>query len=538
MKLVSVFEMQAIEREADAAGFTYAHMMEHAGNNLAQVVMEECAELLSGGVLGLVGSGNNGGDTLVALAHLASEGVNATACIVRPRPLNDPLISRLSASGGRVVDATRIHVYTQFLDFLSQHSILLDGILGTGFHLPLKDDLARLMEAFKNYLEGIDSPPYVVAVDCPSGVDCDSGAAAEECLRADLTVTMAAVKQGLLKFPAYNLVGKIRQVGIGLPADGAGNTAWDAVHRTVVDMLTVQKILPPRRLDSHKGTYGTALIVAGSVPYTGAALLAAEAAYRVGAGLVTLAVPESLHSTLAGRIPEATWLPLPEDGGFIASDAVDTILKNLDRPTAVLIGPGLGLEEPTARFMKRFLGGQSPNEMGFLPTQQSKNKLPPLVIDADGLKLLARIEEWPRLLPTETILTPHPGEMSVLTGLPTAEIQANRLPLAEKFSREWNIMLVLKGAFTVIATPDGRSAVIPVATPALARAGTGDVLAGLIVGLRAQGVPAADAAIAGAWIHAQAGLAALEQIGNSASILAGDVLRACVLVLNRLYLRY
>ncbi len=222
MKLVSVLEMQAIEREADAAGFTYAHMMEHAGNNLAQVVMEECAELLSGGVLGLVGSGNNGGDTLVALAHLARAGVNASACIVRPRPLDDPLISRLSASGGKVIDATRIQDYAQFLDYLSQHRILLDGILGTGFHLPLKDDLACLMEAIKIYLAGIGSPPFVVAVDCPSGVDCDSGAAAEECLRADLTVTMAAIKQGLLKFPAYNLVGKIRQVGIGLPADGAG----------------------------------------------------------------------------------------------------------------------------------------------------------------------------------------------------------------------------------------------------------------------------------------------------------------------------
>jgi NAD(P)H-hydrate epimerase len=534
MKLVSVLEMQAIEREADAAGFTYAHMMEHAGNNLAQVVMEECAEMLSGGILGLVGSGNNGGDTLVALAQLAEEGVNATACIVRPRPLNDPLIARLSASGGKVIDATEILDYAQFLDFLTQHSILLDGILGTGFHLPLKDDLARLMEAIKNYLAGIDSPPFVVAVDCPSGVDCDSGAAADECLQADLTVTMAAIKQGLLKFPAYNLVGKIRLVGIGLPADGAGMAAWDAVHRTVVDKLAVQKILPRRRLDAHKGTFGTALIIAGSVPYTGAALLAAEAAYRVGAGLVTLAIPESLHSALAGRIPEATWLPLPEDGGFIASDAVDTILRNLDRPTAVLIGPGLGMEEPTARFMRRILGDQSPNEIGFLPTQLPKNKLPPLVIDADGLKLLAHIEEWPRLLLPETILTPHPGEMSALTGLPTAEIQANRLPLAEKLSREWNIVLVLKGAFTVIATPDGRSAMIPIATPALARAGTGDVLAGLIVGLRAQGVPAADAAIAGAWIHAQAGLAALEQVGNSASVLAGDVLKACISVMNRM----
>jgi NAD(P)H-hydrate epimerase len=200
----------------------------------------------------------------------------------------------------------------------------------------------------------------------------------------------------------------------------------------------------------------------------------------------------------------------------------------------MLIGPGFGLEEPTARFLRRILGTQASTEMGFLPTQQPKNNLPPLVIDADGLKLLARIEDWPRLLPPDTILTPHPGEMSVLTGFTTTEIQANRLPLAEKFSREWHVVLVLKGAFTIIAAPDRDSAMIPVATPALARAGTGDVLAGLIVGLRAQGVLAADAAIAGAWIHAQAGLAAMERVGNSASVLAGDVLRACVSVINQL----
>lgn len=537
MKLVSVSEMQAIEREANASGYTYAHMMEQAGGNLAQVVIEECYDLLAGGILGLVGSGNNGGDTLVALALLAKEGVNATACILRPRPLDDPLVARLNESGGSVIDAINLSDYAQFTDILSQHSILLDGILGTGFRLPLKDDLARLMAAVKSRLAGPGKHPFVVAVDCPSGIDCDSGAAADECLPADLTVTMAAIKQGLLKFPAYNLVGKLRLIGIGLPADGVGIAAWDSVRRSVVDEQAVRKILPSRLLDAHKGTFGAALIVAGSVPYTGAALLAAEAAYRVGAGLVTLAVPEPLHNALAGQLPEATWLPLPEDGGFIAGEACDAILRSLDRTTAMLIGPGLGLEEPTARFMRRILGNQASTELGFIPTRQPLNKLPPLVIDADGLKLLARIEDWPGVLPPGTILTPHPGEMSVLTGLPTKEIQANRMSLAEKFSREWDVVLVLKGAFTIIAAPDGQSAMIPVATPALARAGTGDVLAGLIVGLSAQGVLAADAAIAGAWIHAQAGLAALEQVGNPASVLAGDVLQASISVMNRLYPR-
>lgn len=270
-------------------------------------------------------------------------------------------------------------------------------------------------------------------------------------------------------------------------------------------------MLPPRPMEAHKGTFGTALVIGGSLSYTGAVLLAGKAAYRAGAGLVTMGVPASLHAALAGHFPEATWLLLPDWQGAIASRAAEMVQQNLERPTALVIGPGFGLAEETERFLDQLL---------------DEEHLPPAVIDADGLKLLGRLSDWSRRLPQPAVLTPHPGEMSVLTGLSTREIQDDRLNVASRFSREWGHVVVLKGAFTVIAAPDGQQAVIPVATPALARAGTGDVLAGLIGGLLAQGMDAYEAAIAGAWIHAHAGLYAEENLGSAASVLAGDVLAA------------
>jgi NAD(P)H-hydrate epimerase len=250
-----------------------------------------------------------------------------------------------------------------------------------------------------------------------------------------------------------------------------------------------------------------------------------------------------LHLALAGQFPEATWLLLPEEEGVIAPEAAVTLRNGLGRATALLLGPGFGLEKPTQLFLDRLLPsspGSSRGELGFLPSPSqaaSDLELPPVVMDADGLKLLARLPNWPERLPSPAVLTPHPGEMAVLTGLSTSELQADRLGTAQRFSGQWGHVLVLKGAFTVIAAPEGSLAVIPAATPALARAGTGDVLAGLIVGLRAQGVPAFEAAVAGAWIHAQAGLRAAQRLGSTAAVLAGDVLRAVSEVLAHTCLR-
>lgn len=535
IKYVSVSEMQAIERQADASGLTYELMMENAGRNLAEAVLDAYGFLEEAGAVGLVGSGNNGGDTLVALAHLASHGWPASAYIVRPRPADDSLVAHLLQTGGQVFYLEDDSALEELRRLVASHAILMDGVLGTGMRLPLKPELADLLGKTKAVLADIEDPPVVIAVDAPSGVDCDSGQAAPECLPADLTITMAAIKQGLLKFPAYNLVGDLRVVDIGLPEGGQSMPAWQAVQRFVADEGWVSGVLPARPAEAHKGTFGTALVIAGSVNYTGAAWLAGQAAYRVGAGLVTLAVPKPLHAALAGQFPEATWLPLPDEDGFIARESASLVAKNLERATALLVGPGFGLENTTANFLSQLLTGRPLHgALGFITGGASRTaSLPPVVVDADGLKLLAGLRGWFTCLPAPAVLTPHPGEMAVLTGLPKDEIQADRLGFAERFSREWGHVVVLKGAFSVIAAPDGQTAIIPVATSALARAGTGDVLAGLIVGLLAQGVEPFQAAVAGAWIHAHAGIHAAEAIGSQASVLAGDVLRCVPDVLSQ-----
>ena len=532
MKLVTVSEMKAIEKEADASGLTYDQMMENAGLGLAEVVQDLPIEEDDREVFGLVGSGNNGGDTLVALSHLAADGWIARAYLIK-RKNGDELVGRLQDAGGEILFADEDKDFQNLNAFIQTASVVLDGVLGTGIKLPLKSDVASVLAEAQSILDESENAPFVVAVDCPSGIDCDTGEAAPECIPADLTVTMAAVKQGLLKLPAYELAGELQVVDIGLPED---SPSLKSVQTEVAEEMMVSAILPERPLDSHKGTFGTALVVAGSINYTGAALLAGQAAYRVGTGLVTLAVPSQLHDTLAGQFPEATWLLLPNEMGVISRDATEVLSKNLERATAMLIGPGFGLEETTKEFIENFLTGKSlpkktTSHIGFVHEESEKkekqeNKLPPMVFDADGLKLLAKIKDWHKLLPAPAVLTPHPGEMSVLTGLSRDEIQNDRIAVAKKFAKEWGHVIVLKGAFTIVAAPDGRVTMIPVASPALARAGTGDVLAGLIVGLCAQGVDAFEAAVAGAWIHAQAGLYAADDLGTTASVLAGDVLNS------------
>jgi ADP-dependent NAD(P)H-hydrate dehydratase / NAD(P)H-hydrate epimerase len=529
MKLVTVSQMQAIEKEADASGLTFDQMMENAGRGLADIVLdlyldEAEAELE---VVGLVGSGNNGGDTLVALSALAAAGWKARAYLVKRK--KDELVRRFIEVGGEVLSGE--NAFEILAEAIGTADVLLDGVLGTGIKLPLKKEVAELLSEANDVLDGLDEFPLVIAVDCPSGVDCDSGEVAEETIPADLTVTMAAVKQGMLKLPAFEYVGDLQVVDIGLPED---MTSLKDLKTEVADEDSVSALLPERALDSHKGTFGTALIAAGSINYTGAALLAGEAAYRVGAGLVTMAIPASLHGTLAGRFPEATWVLLPHEMGVISSSAAEVLSKNFERASALLVGPGFGTENSTREFIENLLEGKysakkNVQRIGFVHQETEKGeenntKLPPLVLDADGLKLLAKISDWQKKIPGPAVLTPHPGEMSVLSGLSKEEIQENRQEIASKYAKEWGHVVVLKGAFTVIASPDGRVTIIPVATSALARAGTGDVLAGLIVGLRAQGLDAFEAAVAGAWIHAQAGLYAADDLGTTASVLAGDVL--------------
>jgi NAD(P)H-hydrate epimerase len=537
MKLVTVSQMQAVEKEADANGLTYEQMMENAGQGLADIVLEIFMDEVEPEVVGLVGAGNNGGDTLVALTALAIEGWKASAYLVKRK--KDDLVKRFIDAGGEIISGEK--AFEKLAESIEVANVLLDGVLGTGVKLPLKKDAAELLAEVNDILDGLDEAPLVIAVDCPSGVDSDSGEVADETILADLTVTMAAVKQGFLKLPAFEFVGELEVVDIGLPDDLA---SLKNLNTNVAEEDTVAALLPERPLESHKGTFGTALIAAGSVNYTGAVLLAGEAAFRSGAGAVKLAVPAQLHTALAGQFPEATWVLLPHDKGAISSNAAEVLAKNFEHASALLIGPGFGTEGSTKEFVENILNGKyaakkTTQSIGFVHTATEKKdeaeiKLPPMIVDADGLKLLAQIKDWYKKLPASSILTPHPGEMAVLTGLSKEEIQEDRQATASKYAKEWGHVVVLKGAFTVIASPDGRVTLIPVASPALARAGTGDVLAGLIVGLRAQGMDSFDAAVAGAWIHAQAGLYAADDLGTTASVLAGDVLNSVSDVLSDL----
>ncbi len=524
MKLVSVTEMLSIERESNQQGWTYAQMMERAGQGLADVVQSFYGYEERQTVLGLVGSGNNGGDTLIALEALARQGWQSRAYLVRPRPAEDPLLQRLAGAGGAV--AGPAEDLSLLADWLAEATVVLDGVLGTGIRLPLKDEVARVLDFVRQYPD-LGS---VVAVDCPSGVDLDSGAVAAETIQADVTVCMAAVKEGLLRFPAFQLAGSLEVVDIGLPE---GLPAWENVQTEMVDDAIVRAILPKRSPNSHKGTFGTVCVVAGSLNYTGAAMLCASSAYHIGAGLVQIAAPAPLHAALAGQIPEATWVLLPHEMGVIAERAVDELSSHLEKADVLLFGPGFGLEETTAGFVRRLVEGSESKArpvIGFIgqPAGSSGSdfRMPAAVIDADGLKLLARVPGWPKKLPKEAVLTPHPGEMAILTGISVQEIQADRLGVARKYAGEWGHVVILKGAMTVVAEPGGRAGVIPVATSALAHAGTGDVLAGMVAGLRAQGAASFEAAVAAAWLHAQAGLLAAEQIGHPAAVLAGDLIDA------------
>ena len=526
-KIVTTEQMVAIEKDANASGLSYAQMMQNAGESIANVVLERVENIEGKRVVVLVGSGNNGGDGLVVGDHLAEAGAKVSVYLTKERTEDDPNLEKIRNRNLLVAIWDQDQGARVLNNMLGSSDILIDAILGTGFVLPLKGTAKDVLAKTAKALDKREQKPFIIAVDCPSGLECDSGKIAEFALKADLTVTLAAVKPGLLARPGADYVGELNVGDIGLSKKQG---ELKKIMHEMPDHYSIKSILPDRPSDAHKGSFGRVLVVAGSINYPGAAMLAGIAAYRVGAGLVTMAVPSPVQSLIAPNFPEATWLLLPHEMGVISEGAAPVLEAELESTQAILIGPGFGLDASTKAFLSRIIGSEEHTQraqIGFIrPESQGQlndQKLPPCVIDADGLKLLVEIESWSTLLPAETILTPHPGEMEIMTGVSKDEIQADRVGAAKTWSKKWGHIVVLKGANTVIAAPDDRSAVLPFATASLARAGTGDVQAGAIAGFLAQGVSAYEAAIAGSYIHARAGEIAALSLGNSASVLAGDV---------------
>lgn len=536
MQLVTVEQMKRLEEEAVERGLTYYQMMGNAGKGLADFVLAHYSIENGEIVLGLVGPGNNGGDTLVALTHLKKTGWNTIAYLSQSRGKDDPTMADYLQSGGEISVYSKADCQSNLKSLVNASCIILDGLLGTGIRLPLRGNVLHILQEIK----AMDDMPDVIAVDCPSGVDADSGEVDSAVIPARHTVCMAAVKQGLLKFPALTMVGEVHTVDIGL---SESLPAWGNVNGSILEASRVAKMLPERQANSHKGSFGTCMIIAGSINYCGAVLLAVESAYRVGVGLVKAAIPGEIHTAIAGELPEATWLLLPGTLGVIDANGADIVLDHLKKTSAILMGPGWGQEDETLHFLNRLLSSENPKggrqaSLGFARLNRAEVmedlEMPPLVIDADALKLLPRIEKWHLKIPPLSVLTPHPGEMAVLTGLSIEQIQAERVKTACEYAQKWGHVVVLKGAGTIIAQPNGEYSIIPMATSALAKAGTGDVLAGMVVGFLAQGMDAYDAARVAAWIHARAGRDAEEAVGTAASVIARNVIQSIPRVFKQL----
>jgi NAD(P)H-hydrate epimerase len=552
MKLVSVEQMRRIEQASDAAGHTYSAMMERAGTAVATAIQSRLA-VKDKRVLVLVGPGNNGGDGLVTARVLREAGGEVSCYLLKDRP-DDALLATVRDKGcfiAVVSDDNQLRVLRRLA---RGADVIVDALLGTGTARPLEGDLEKILGIVRSEVESrkeiketrglvelpgdgfsesltseadtTKHPPLVVAIDGPTGLNYSTGALDPAALPADVTVTFAYPKLGHFAFPGASACGKLVVADIGTDPKLAKDITLE-----VADSEMIRAMLPARPADAHKGTFGKAMIVAGSIYYSGAAALAAQAATHVGAGLVTLCPPRSIYSVLASKMTEVTYLPLPDDMGVLKADAVPVLAEKLGSYQALLVGPGLSTEKETVEFVRRLLNVEPPAKkarIGFqasvADTEPEKLTLPPLVADADALNVLADIDGWAERLPRPSILTPHPGEMARLMKLEDkSSISEDRISVARRMAAEWGHVVILKGAFTVIAHPEGQAIVLPFANPALATAGSGDVLAGAIVGLLAQGLAPFEAAVCGAFLHALAGEIARREIGE-AGVVAGDVL--------------
>lgn len=554
LKIVTTEEMRRIETAADAGGLAFDQMMENAGRAVATAI-DEWLGAEGTQVLVLVGSGNNGGDGLVMARHLSQMGATVNLYVWKRETEGD---KNWDMALARDIPATLMADdgdLQKLRALLTEADVVVDALLGTGVTRPIKGDLKRLLDEVRDHIdqrrqptdellvapaEGMveADPLVVVALDVPSGLNSDTGALDPAALSANLTVTLAAVKRGHVLFPGAGAVGVLVVADIGIPDE-----LYTDITLEMATPAPIARLLPERPAGAHKGTFGKALVVAGSVNYTGAAYLAAASATRVGTGLVTLAPPQAIYPIVAARLTEATYLLLPHDMGVLAADAARILSEKVDDYDALLLGPGLGQEKPTEEFLSQLLGGQKAarkRRVGFAHEEAKTErdasegiKLPPLVLDADGLNLMAKVEGWWHQLPTETILTPHPGEMARLIGCETKEVQADRIGCATEMAAKWGHIVVLKGAHTVVAAPDGRAMVLPFANPAMATAGSGDVLAGAIVGMRAQGLVPFDAAAVGAYLHGLAGEMARDALGDT-GVVAGDLVGTLPLAIRRL----
>jgi NAD(P)H-hydrate epimerase len=526
-RLVTAVQMQELDRRATAEhGIPGLTLMENAGRGVVESMEKHLGSLDGTQPLVVCGKGNNGGDGFVVTRLLLARKAKPD-CILLGRAADlsgDALTNyqRLADSGCAVREVSEGNcprtgtVPSALEPLFADRKVVIDALFGTGLTRAPSGLAAEAIKLINN------SGAYVVSIDLPSGLHSDTGVPYEPCVRADLTVTMALPKLGLWLYPGRALAGTVEVVDIGMPEGDCpqgsvpkgGVSPGPGVPKTVEDAQTclldaayVRSILPHRRPDGHKGTFGTALIVAGSRGFSGAAVLAGRAAVRSGCGLVNLAFPDGIGDIVGSDVIEAVKTPLPQTEIQSLSPAgLETLLEASGNAEAIAIGPGIGTDHRTRNL-----------ELAFLAEVEK-----PTVIDADGVSNLAGKLALLSRAKTPLVLTPHPGEFSRLTGLKTEDVNADRVGISRRFATERKVVLVLKGASTVIAAPGGRVFINPTGNSGLAKGGTGDVLTGLIAGLMAQGMSPFDAACAGVFLHGLAADIAVQSL-TEYCLAAGDL---------------
>lgn len=512
MNLVTAQEMSIIDETAiNQYGIPGAVLMENAGISVVNVIKDFFSQdMRKKRILIFAGKGNNGGDGFVIARHLANMGYDVKVFLLckteelqGDAKTNWNIIKKMNIRHQLILGARDLHVVKIGLLY---GDMIVDAIFGTGFKGEPQGIIAKVIQSIN------EAEKPVVAVDLPSGMEANTGLVKGFCIRATYTITFGLPKIGLVLAPAAGYIGQLIVKDISIPSTLIEK---QEIKRFLLDEVWCKQKMPVRQLNSHKGTFGHVIVVGGSPGMTGAAILAASGAIRSGAGLVTTAVPSGIHHIIESKTTEVMSKPLPETTqGTLALTGLEKI-KEICSQKVLVLGTGLSRNEETQELVRSLI-----DNLSF-----------PAVIDADALYALAGCGDLIKKSTYPIVITPHPGEMAHLVGLTVEEVQSHRLQVAEKVAKEWNVIVVLKGAKTLVATPDGRLFINPTGNAGMATGGTGDVLAGMIGAFLAQGMRPEDAATCGVYLHGLAGDEVSRQKGQM-GLTALDIVEILPLILK------
>ncbi len=503
MKILTSAQMKRMDGHAiNRLGIIGPVLMENAGLEIVRAITERFPRIGDEKVIIVAGKGNNGGDGFVVARHLFNRGARPLILLLSHKKdvkgdaaLNLTMVDRM---GIEIKEITGPEAWTRARRRLKGASLLVDAVFGTGLAQPAAGLYAKVIRDINR------SPAFRVAVDIPSGLDADSPFPIGPCVQADLTVTMAAPKIAHVFMPSEEKCGELVVADISLPPFMFQDPE---LKLEMVEEADIAPCFTKRKKDSHKGTFGHLLVVSGSRGKTGAAVMAAKAALKTGAGLVTVGTPQGCLPMVARSMDEIMTEPLPETGeGTLAAEAASRILELMPGKDALVLGPGISTHPATAEMV-----------LSLLPRVRV-----PMVIDADGLNILADAPEVLESLSGNVVLTPHPGEFARLAGIETSDAVRHKLTLAPRFARENRLFLVLKGYRTLIVTPQGMTYVNPTGNPGMATGGSGDVLSGMIGSMIMQG-DFLKAVLSAVYMHGASGDLAVERYGEK-PLIAGNII--------------